>query len=100
MLRAGSQQAGTEVDISIVGDTARDGGVPHGALLISFVDAALRFDGEAITAASADLKAAIGENGLIDAAAVAAMFQLNTRAADAAGIPLEAPTVAGRNSIG
>ena len=28
-----------------------------------------------------------------------AMFELNTRAADAIGIPLEAPSVDGRNSL-
>ena len=33
---------------------------------------------------------ALGEASMVDAAAVMAMFQLNTRAADAAGIPVEA----------
>jgi hypothetical protein len=88
------------VDIGVVGDEAGDGGVPHGAALNAFVDATLSFDAEAIAGAAAELEQAIGRTGLVDAAAVAAMFQLNTRAADAAGIPVEAPTVSGRSTIG
>ena len=42
----------------------------------------------------------IGERGLVDAAAVMAIFQWNTRAADAAGILVEEPTRSGRNKIG
>ena len=34
---------------------------------------------------------------MVDAAAVMAMFQLNTRAADAAGITVEERTLIGRN---
>lgn len=88
------------MDIGVVGDEAGDGGVPHGAALNAFVDATLSFDAEAIAGAAAELEQAIGRTGLVDAAAVAAMFQLNTRAADAAGIPVEAPTVSGRSTIG
>ena len=42
----------------------------------------------------------IGTRGVVDAAAVMAIFQWNTRAADAAGILVEEPTRSGRNNIG
>ena len=41
-----------------------------------------------------------GERGLVDSAGVMAMFQLNTRAADAAGILVEDGTLSGRNKVG
>ena len=74
--------------------------MPHGAALTSFVDAVLSFDTGAIRHAKAHLERALGGAGVMRAAAVAAMFQLNTRAADAAGIPIESPTVNGRSKIG
>ena len=40
-----------------------------------------------------------GWERFVDLTAVMAMFELNTRAADAIGIPLEAPSVDGRNGL-
>ena len=88
------------MDINIIGGQVGDGGVPHGAILIAFVDAALSFDRQAVLEATPSLEKAVGLVGLIDTAAVAAMFQLNTRAADSAGIPVEAPAVNNRSKIG
>lgn len=93
-------QTDTEVDINIVGAGEGDGGVAHGAALIAFVDAAMAVDPEQTAEARAQLANAIGEAGVVDAAAVTAMFQLNTRAADAAGIPIEEATVANRSEVG
>ena len=50
--------------------------------------------------ARAALTEAIGEAGVVDAAAVTAMFQLNTRAADAAGVPLEDGSQEMRSRLG
>ncbi len=96
------------MDIGIVGDGVGDeagegtgnGGVAHGALLNAFVDAALSFDVNAVAGVAARLEAEIGRAGVVDAAAVAAVFQLNTRAADSAGIAIEAPTIDRRGAIG
>ncbi|MEM7002203.1 MAG: hypothetical protein AAF529_15545 [Pseudomonadota bacterium] len=93
-------QAGTEVDLSVVGNNAGDGGVPQGALLTALVDATLSFDSTAVADVGNRLLEQIGPAGLVDAAAVTAMFQLNTRAADAVGLPVEARSLADRDKIG
>ena len=77
-----------------------DGGVAHGELILAFVDAAMAVDPDQTAEARERLAKALGERGVVDVAAVTAMFQLNTRAADAAGIPIEEPTVANRSDIG
>jgi|TARA_B110000003_G_scaffold4390_1_gene4732 hypothetical protein len=96
----GSLESETEVDLAVLGKTSGDGGIPHGELLNNFVDATLSFDAAATTERRKLLRQAIGDDGLVDAAAVAAMFQLNTRAADAAGVSVEAATLEGRERIG
>ncbi len=50
--------------------------------------------------ARAALTEAIGEAGVVDAAAVTAMFQLNTRAADSAGVPIEDFSRENRSKVG
>ena len=55
---------------------------------------------EGIQIAREKLKNAIGVAGVVDAAAVLAMFQLNTRAADAAGIRIDDRTVEVRDQVG
>ena len=88
------------MDVTIVVDGDRDGGVAHGAALLAFTDAAMTLDEEQTAEARAHLVRAAGEFAMIDAAAVAAMFQLNTRAADAIGIPVEEPTLERRALLG
>ena len=74
--------------------------MPRGELLNIFVDATLSFDATATAERRQVLRQAIGDDGLVDAAAVAAMFQLNTRAADAADVSVEAATLEEREQIG
>ncbi len=93
-------QTDTEIDIDIIDAGEGDGGVAHGATLLAFVDAAMNVDPKQTAEAREQLVNAIGESGVVDAAAVTAMFQLNTRAADAAGIPIEEATLANRDEIG
>jgi len=93
-------QKDVEVDVSVVVDGDRDGGVPHGAALLAFTDAAMTVERGQAREARAQLVAAAGEQAMVDAAAVAAMFQFNTRAADVIGVPVEEPTVAGRARMG
>ena len=88
LLRAGGKQSEVDVDVSVVVDGDRDGGVAHGAAPLAFTDAAMTLDGSQTEQARAHLVSVAGERAMIDAAAIAAMFQLNTRAADAIGIPV------------
>lgn len=88
------------VDLDVVGDATGDGGVECGGLLKAFVDAVMSVDSELILSARTLLIERLGLDGVVDAAAVVAMFQLNTRAADAAGISVEERTVPSRAAIG
>ena len=66
-------------------------GVPHGKVLVDFVNAtAGDGDLEATRAAVAD---ALGPEGLVDAAAVVANFTMMTRIADGTGTPLDEGSV-------
>lgn len=86
--------------MQVVNSALGDGGVEHGQFLIAFVDAAMRVAPEETADARARLETVLGERGVVDAAAVAAMFQLNTRAADSAGIPIEAAGLERRSEMG
>ncbi len=77
-----------------------NGGIAHGDAIVAFVDATMEAVPAAIEAARERLAEAIGDRGVVDTAAVAAMFQLNTRAADAAGVPIEEPTRENRSRLG
>ena len=69
------------------GDATSD--VPHGGLLLAFADAAVGRDAATLNRARDAVRAAVGEAGLSDAAAVVGGFDGITRIADATGIPLE-----------
>ena len=88
MLRESMQISGRQVDVRGVTqgfDDALD--IPHAAALVDFAEAVvLRDDGRATTA-RALLLAALGEAGLVDAAAVVGAFHGFVRIADAIGIP-------------
>ena len=100
LLRVGGKQAGSEVNIDVVRSGAGDGGVRHGHALLAFADAAMQRDAALTGPARAALTEAIGEAGVVDAAAVTAMFQLNTRAADSAGVPIEDGSQENRRKLG
>ncbi len=87
MLRESMQIKGRQVDVSGVtkGFDAVD--IPHAALLIEFAEAVVLFDQARTAAARAALLAALGEAGLVDAAAVVGAFHGFVRIADAIGIP-------------
>ena len=73
--------------------------VPDGDVITPFVHVALGGDGLALQVARERVIERLGWESFVDLAAVMAMFELNTRAADAIGIPLEAPSVDGRNGL-
>jgi alkylhydroperoxidase family enzyme len=91
LLRASSKHTGEAVSLAaaMTGSSTGDGGVPNGRLLMAFAEAVIAGDASAIAAARADLLAAIGPAGLVDAAAVAGLFNAIDRVADATGTPLE-----------
>lgn len=70
-------------------------GVPHADALIALADAATMPDGAegeaARAAARAGLAAAMGPRAMVDAAAVAANFEMMTRLADGTGAVLDKP---------
>src|SRR5688572_28390231 len=99
-LRASSKKAGREADMTaITRETASDGGVAHGALLIELVDAVVYPNADPAPA-RARLVAAAGPGLLVEAAAVLAMFHWNDRVADATGAPLDDFFVDYRRKIG
>ena len=73
--------------------------VPAGEVITTFVQSALGADEVALQVARERVVDRLGWARFVDLTAVMAMFELNTRAADAIGIPLEAPSVEGRNGL-
>jgi DNA-binding phage protein len=91
MLRASSQtqNLADDLDLTAVIDSTKDSGLPHGALLIAFVDAVLGKDGAALNAARNALLKESGPEALVDAAGVIATFMQMVRIADATGIAID-----------
>lgn len=90
MLRGSGKHSGTDYDFDGIVDGAGGSGVAHEAELLAFADAAIGDDGR-LAKARAALVASIGEEAMVDAAAVVAGFDAITRVADGSGIPLEPP---------
>jgi len=83
-------EAGAEVDLGAVAAGEGDAGIPLGAELVRFATAAADLrDDPALIAAMDDARRALvavaGHEFMIDAAAVAANFQMMTRLADGTG---------------
>jgi hypothetical protein len=90
MLRESMQIEGREVNLSSVAH-GEDAGVAvaQAAELLEFAEAVVLRDAPRITAVRRKLRAALGEAGLVDAAAITAAFHGFVRIADAIGIPYE-----------
>lgn len=92
MLRASSEAFGYEVDLRAVTAPAIESGIPHGALLLAFVDAVLeRSEAEILRR---ELVQTVGEEGLMAAAGVIGNFSMMNRIADATGMPVGKGTLA------
>jgi len=89
LLRASGRHADRDFSLDAVmrGDPGSD--VPHGGVLLAFAQAVLARDEPALDRTRAAVRAAVGDAGLSDAAAVIGGFDGITRIADATGIPLE-----------
>jgi hypothetical protein len=85
MLSWSSKESGAPADIAAIAAGDADAGLPHGAELVAFTDAAAGVDDARLTAARLALIAAAGEAFMIDAAGVLANFEMMTRVADGTG---------------
>lgn len=88
----------------IVGDASDGGGIPHGEILSAFAEAIVGADAAALDAARKAVTDALGTDALVDACAVASMFNAIDRVADSTGIPIDEdrlePTADFRESLG
>lgn len=94
LLRASGESQGDTPDLRAVNEGAdAAGGVSAGRALLAFTDALIRpHEGDDLSRARAELVRAVGEAGLVDAAAVAGNFERMNRIADSIGIPMDGPT--------
>lgn len=90
LLRASGEHDGTAHNLrEIVNPGTGDSTVADAALLLAYADAFQSGDAKALDRESGRLAAALGEEALVDAAGVVAIFSAVVRIADATGIPLE-----------
>jgi hypothetical protein len=99
MLSWSSHEDGTPADIDALASGDGDAGLPHGRALLAFAEAAAGWDAAALDQARQHLVAEAGEAFMIDAAAVAANFEMMTRVADGTGAQHSAATLADRTAL-
>ena len=85
MLSWSSTETGQELDLTAVADGRPGVGLAHGDALLRFTSACGGRDDAELAAARAALVAETDEAFLVDAAAVAANFEMMTRLADGTG---------------
>jgi hypothetical protein len=84
--------SGSETDHDIrPAELSIGAGVPHGELLVRFVDASFE-SSDALAAVRDECVATLGMDTTVDAAAVIANFHMMTRIADSTGTPLDSFT--------
>ena len=84
MLRASSKAIGDRID-TVATVQGESDGVPHGSVLVRFVNAVTGGNAQEAAATRDALGAAAGPAAVLDAAAVLANFEMMTRVADATG---------------
>jgi|SRR6056297_1192531 len=89
MLRASAHATSQPVELRAITEHARDPLLPAGRELLAFTSALIG-DGDQLDAARDALRAAVGDAGVVRAAAVAGNFQMMNRLVDATGVPLGA----------
>ena len=88
MLSWSSSETGQQVDLSPIADGVGDVGLAHGRALLRFASACAGDDDAELAAARTALIAETDEAFMVDAAAVAANFEMMTRLADGTGARL------------
>ena len=96
MLSWSSSDAGNPADLAAIIDGEGDGGLPLGRELVAFTDGITGYDDDTLDAARARLVEAAGEHFMVDAAAIAANFEMMTRVADGTGARFPAESAAAR----
>ena len=105
LLRVSGEKAGLTVDLDVAMDAAKpgDAGVPAGAELLAFATAANRRSADLPQVREA-LRAVVGDEAVLEAAATVAAFNGLVRVADGTGIQLDpsmlAATTADRAKLG
>ena len=85
MLSWSSTKAGESADLAVVASGIGDIGVDHGTELVRFATECAQRDDDALARARGQLVDATDEAFMVDAAAVAANFEMMTRLADSTG---------------
>ncbi len=85
MLSWSGQTSGDAVDLTSIATGEGTGGVPFGAELLAFTEAIADWDDEELAETRERLRSAAGDSFMVDAAAVAANFEMMTRVADGTG---------------
>jgi len=80
-----------DLRLAVDGSNGSDGGVAHGALLSDFATAAVTGDDSALERTRREILDKLGQEELVDAAALVAHYEKMDRIADATGLPLDAP---------
>ena len=99
MLSWSSHQDGTPADVDALASGDGVAGLPHGALLMAFAEAIAQWDEAALASARDALVGATSEAFMIDAAAVAANFEMMTRVADGTGAQHAPEAMADRTAL-
>ncbi len=100
MLSWSSTESGSPADLAAIAAGEGDAGLPHGAELVAFAEAIARYDDGVLATARERLVACAGEAFMIDAAAVAANFEMMTRVADGTGARHAADSAGQRTALG
>jgi len=95
VLRASAEAKNIPVNLAAVTDSSLDSGIENGDVLLRFADAVCGPGGAPLETARAELLQRMGSAALVEAAALAANFSTNDRAANAIGIPLESMFLVG-----
>ena len=85
MLSWSSNEGGGPADLAAVANGGSGSGIDHGDELLRFATACGERDDAALAAARVELTVATDQSFMVDAAAVAANFEMMTRLADSTG---------------
>ena len=96
MLSWSSTESGEPADLAAVANGTEGTGIEHGDVLLRFATACCERDDEALTRTRTELATATDEAFMIDAAAVAANFEMMTRLADSTGARIPGDVIEAR----
>ena len=89
MLRASTADTNVDLNVVIEGADRADGAVPNARVLLGYAEAVIARDRDRVEEGIQGILTVLGEEALVDAAAVCAQFNAITRVADATGVQLD-----------